>query len=235
MQPHDPRAELERRRGARAAVRLVRAPASTLNDDGSVASRQEADVTLPRAELDRLWAPEHLERLARTYWRFLTRISLGLLRVLYTESSREIVLLGRPLRLLTFQAPEYEMTADFGQVTWRISRGLLVARGGRDRGYLRIAVRRLPGGAVDDRRATVRVSAEVANFHPMLQGSGWFSRIGRFVYRLTQLRIHVLVTNAFLRSLARLDLAPSVVGALRPRQEGEAPPRPERISQSARR
>ena len=35
------------------------------------------------------------------------------------------------------------------------------------------------------------------------------------IYRATQLRIHVIVTNAFLRSLAVLDLAPSVVGSLK--------------------
>jgi hypothetical protein len=34
------------------------------------------------------------------------------------------------------------------------------------------------------------------------------------VYRVTQLRIHVIVTHGFLRSLARLELEPSVVGAL---------------------
>ena len=50
----------------------------------------------------------------------------------------------------------------------------------------------------------------------MIAGWGWFSRIGRAIYRETQLRIHVVVTHAFLRSLARLDLAPSVVGALSP-------------------
>ena len=49
----------------------------------------------------------------------------------------------------------------------------------------------------------------------MIAGWGWFCKIGRVIYSQTQLRIHVIVTNAFLRSLARLDLAPSVVGALR--------------------
>ena len=39
------------------------------------------------------------------------------------------------------------------------------------------------------------------------------------LYRVTQLAIHVVVTNAFLRSLARLDLAPSAVGALRARSD----------------
>ena len=43
---------------------------------------------------------------------------------------------------------------------------------------------------------------------------------GVFVYTLTQLKIHVVVTKGFLRSLSRLDLPPSPVGAL---AEGDEP------------
>ena len=80
-------------------MRIIDEPQSQAAPDGSVTSRQVAEVTLPRSELDRVWNAEYLERLARTYWRFLTRISLGLLRVLYGPDSREIVLIGRPLRM----------------------------------------------------------------------------------------------------------------------------------------
>ena len=52
------------------------------------------------------------------------------------------------------------------------------------------------------------------NFYPLIAGWGWFSRIGRMIYNETQLRIHVVVTHAFLRSLANLDLVESSVGAL---------------------
>jgi hypothetical protein len=213
VRPHDPRGVLERSRAARARVRIVDEPESVSTADGSVTSRQVADVTLPRSELERIWNAEYLERLARTYWLFLSRVSLGLLRVLYTESSREIVVVRRPFRLLTFRAPEYEIEPNRGSVKWPIDRGLLVAPQGRGKGYLRIAVERPaedPGHEV-----TVRVSSEVANFYPLIRGWGWFAKIGNFIYRVTQLRIHVIVTNAFLRSLARLELVPSVVGALR--------------------
>jgi hypothetical protein len=207
-------------------VHLVDEPESEAPPGGPITSRQHADVTLPRAVLDRLWTPEYLERLARTYWRVLTRISLGLLRVLYTPTSREIALIGRPLVLLKFYAPEYETAADCGIVTWRIDRGLLVAPAGRGKGFLRITVRRPPESLLpddptttEDDTTTVRVTSEVASFYPTLAGWGWFSKIGRVIYLATQLRIHVVVTNAFLRSLARLDLAPSVVGALKPPPE----------------
>ena len=53
----------------------------------------------------------------------------------------------------------------------------------------------------------VHVEVEVANFYPSIA-----SRLSLAVYKATQSRAHVLVTHSFLRSLARLDLAPSRVG-----------------------
>ena len=49
---------------------------------------------LPEQELDRLWSPANLENLGRTYWRFLSRVTLGLIRVVYSEGERAVVLLG---------------------------------------------------------------------------------------------------------------------------------------------
>jgi hypothetical protein len=202
-------------------VKLIDEPQPGYAPDGSVSSKQTAEVTVPRVELDRIWTPEYLERLARTYWRFLTRVSLGVLRVLYTEDSRQIVVLTRPFVLLRFHKPEYEAEADGGTVTWRIEKGALVAPAGRGRGYLRISVRRpsADGGADE---VTVAVSSEVSSFYPVIAGWGWFSRFGRAIYRVTQYRIHVIVTRAFLRSLARLDLAPSVVGSIKAPDEPPA-------------
>ena len=214
MRRRDPRRPIGRRRQARARVRIVRVAQSSAKPGGSVTTRQVADVTLPRPELDRIWSPAYLERLARTYWRFLTRVSLGLLRVLYSEDAREVVLLTRPFVLLRFKAPEYEAEGDRGAVTWRIDRGILVAPAGRGRGYLRISVQRPPEPQRRGEEVTGRVVSEVANFYPAIAGRGWFARVGRHLYAVTQLRFHVVITHAFLRSLARLDLAESRVGAL---------------------
>src|SRR3954454_1689975 len=216
MRDRDPRGVVRRRREAAARVNIVGKPRNSSNPDGSVTSKQVADIHLPQSELDSIWSVEYLERLARTYWRFLTRVSLGLIRVKYTPEAREIVLLTRPFKLLTFRAPEYETETRLGRVTWRIDRGFLVAPRGRGKGYLRIEVERRedwtdgPGGM-----QVARVSSEVGNFYPLIRGWGWFAKIGRVLYRITQLFIHVIVTDAFFRSLARLDLAPSVIGALR--------------------
>lgn len=197
-------------------------------------SVQAADLQLSERALKDLWSADNLERLARTYWRFLTRVTLGLVKVRYTDTERLVVLLFRPLTLLAFRAPEYELGADHGVVRWRIERGLLVARAGRDlKGHLQIDVRRVPAHAGSSRTETdvlpigdapaggvqaggrqadgarLHIEVEVANFHPAIA-----SGISLRLYNATQARIHVIVTHGFLRSLARLDLAESRVGRL---------------------
>ena len=144
MRPRDPRRLLERHRRARARVKIMDVPRSDYARTAASAAKQEAEVTLPRAELDRIWSPEYLERLARTYWRFLTRISLGLLRVLYTDDSREVVVLTPAVRAAALPQARVRDEADCGTVTWRIERGLLVAPSGRGDGYLRLTVERRP-------------------------------------------------------------------------------------------
>lgn len=218
MRPRDPRRLLERRRRARARVRIVRVPQSGYAEDGAIGSRQVAEVTLPRSELDRIWSPEYLERLARTYWSFLSRFSLGLIRVLYAEDSREVVLITQPFVLLRFRKPEYDIDANGGTVTWRIDRGLLVARHGRGRGFLRLAVKREPVAEAAD-EVRLQVSSAVVSFYPVIA-----VRLSRWIYEQTQLRVHVLVTHAFMRSLANLELEPSRVGALRTAAEAAISP-----------
>jgi hypothetical protein len=181
-------------------------PSPTSVDDltGAVRSVQAADIFLPAQALHEIWTPVHLERLARTYWRFLSRVTLGMIRVCYTERERFVVLLARPLKLITFRAPEYEMDALHGLVRWRIARGLLVARRGRDRGYLQIEVRRDAHEGAS--QAHLHVEVEVASFYPAIALG-----LSRRLYEATQSHIHVIITHGFLRSLARLDLAESRV------------------------
>jgi hypothetical protein len=176
---------------------------------GAMRSIQAADLSLPEAALKELWSPMYLERLARTYWRFLARVTLGLVRVRYTEHERSIVLGLPALKLITFAAPEYELDPLHGLVRWRIARGLLVARHGRDGGgYLQIEVRRpVNEDPARPPHTCLHIEIEVAGFYPAIA-----SRLGRRIYGATQSKIHVIVTHGFLRSLARLDLAESRVG-----------------------
>jgi hypothetical protein len=175
--------------------------------DGAVRSVQTAKLTLQASDLERLWTAANLENLARTYWRFLSRVTLKLIRVVYTEDSRLVVLLARPLTLLRFDAPEYTIEPDHGAVRWRIRDGLLVARTGRGCGFLALDVRREPPR--EDGREDLLIEVEVANFYPSIAVG--FSMPA---YEMTQSAVHVLVTHAFLRSLAKLDLARSKIGLL---------------------
>jgi hypothetical protein len=198
---------LNRRKERAVANAVIRDPEehTVMDERGAVRSIQAADVTMPATELDSIWSPMHLERLARTYWKFLSRVTLGLIRVSYTETERAVVLLTRPFVLLRFHAPEYRFSADRGVVRWQIRDGILVDRAGRGAdGYLELDVRRCPE---EEGYARVHVEVEIANFYPAI--ATW---VARWFYAQTQSRIHVLVTHGFLRSLARLELEESAVG-----------------------
>jgi hypothetical protein len=197
-----------RRRRLPARASIVSPRHSTrIAPDTSVHSVQSAHIELPRADLERLWTPSQLENLGRTYWCFLSRATLGIVRVLYGENERSVVLLIKPLTLLRFDPPVYTLEANRGSLTWAIRDGLLVSRAGRGSGFLSVRVSR--DGAVSD-PAKLDIDVEVANFYPAIA-----SRLGITVYQMTQSFVHVLVTHAFLRSLATLELAQSKVGRLR--------------------
>jgi hypothetical protein len=201
---------------------------TVMDEHGAVRSVQGADIILPEAALDGLWNPEHLERLARTYWTSLSRYTLGLVRVHYTETERYVVLLLPFIKLLTFRAPEYEMNACTGIVRWRIEKGLFVASQGREGdGYLEIEVQR--HDYHDWNKVRIHVEVEVANFYPAIA-----SRISRWVYANTQSRIHVLVCHAFLRSLVKHDLARSRVGRFAGPGHADDTPDPRRAASPER-
>lgn len=198
-----------RRRSRLPAQATIISPrrSTVIAQDGAIRSVQSAVLMTPRDRLERMWGPANLENLARTYWRFLSRVTLGLIRIVYGQNERAVVLLGRPLTLLRFEAPDYVLDGDHGSVTWQIRDGLLVARRGRGCGYLRLDVRRETFAGSD--QATVRIEMEVANFYPAIA-----ARLSMPVYMATQSVVHVLVTHSFLRSLATLDLAESKVKRL---------------------
>jgi hypothetical protein len=203
----------------RVANSVIRDPEqhTTMDSSGAVRSIQGADITMPESELVEIWTPMYLERLARTYWKYLSRVTLGLIRVEYTDTERAVVFLRRPFVLIRFGAPDYELTDDRGVVRWTIRDGILVARAGRSSdGYLEIDVRRLRSEEPGYVRAHVEV--EVANFYPSI--ARW---VARWFYSATQSRIHVLVTHGFLRSLARLELEVSAVGRFAGEDETPAP------------
>jgi len=183
---------------------------SRIGPDGAVGSVQEAEITVERGVLERIWNVDNLELMARSYWAFLQRMSLGIIRVHYAAASRTVTAFGR-IPLLRFGVPRYETGPGGGQVTWPIDRGILVAREGRGKGALRVSIERCDRDGVDveadAERGEVKLIArvEVENFYPGIRGRGRFARFGAWLYAQTQLRIHVIVCNAYLRSLPRLE------------------------------
>jgi hypothetical protein len=192
---------------------LVKSPEATvIGENGAVRSTQTAKISLPEADLDRLWNAANLENLGASYWHFLTRVTLGIVRVLYSDVDRRVTLFGfRYLTLLRFDPPEFEMEQTRAKISWQIKDGLLVASNGRAQGGLALEVTREdadpdPADSTEP-RAELCIEVEVTNFYPSIA-----SRLGDFMYRNTQAFIHVLVTNGFLRSLASLELHQSRVG-----------------------
>ena len=124
---------------------------TTIDDDGAVRSIQGADIVPLRRALRRAVD----DRRRSSAWRaptgrYLSHVTLGLIRVYYTEASATSACSSGRSSCSTFQAPEYETDADRGIVRWRIDKGLLVASRGRGGdGYLEIDVRRLD---CDERR-----------------------------------------------------------------------------------
>ena len=173
--------------------RLEKAPPT-----GAVESVQEAELRLDEPA-SRIVSRIFLEWAARAYWRLITRFTLGLIRITPDAGDPCVVLITRPLVLLRFHAPEYEVSDREGSVAWRIKRGILVSGEGRDQGSLRLSVSAMePSGG----RSRVHVRMEVHNFYPWLRGTGPFARVGVWIYGQTQQRIHRAVTRGFLRRLA---------------------------------
>ena len=170
---------------------------------GGVRCEQSAVITVGQEIFDELWTPSTLELLARSYWRFLKERSFGAMRVVYRPDSQQVVLFTRRIPLLTFRPPEFQTGNNRAWVEWPIERGLLVASGGRGKGYLRITAEH-QGECDPPGRQRLLVSSEVANFYPLIRGTGWFSRLGTWIYSQTQLRAHIWITKGFLRSLEDL-------------------------------
>jgi hypothetical protein len=201
----------QRRKRKLPALAVIVSPrrSTAIAKNGAVTSAQSAELTISQADLERLWNPTNLENLARTYWKFLSRVTLGLIRVVYGENERRVVFLARPLTLLRFDPPVYVIEDDHGKVCWRIRDGLLVARAGRRSGYLELDVRREPPDPTSPGVRKLKIEVGVTNFYPSIAAG--FSTP---VYKATQSVIHVLVTHSFLRSLADLELAESRIGSL---------------------
>jgi hypothetical protein len=167
---------------------------------GAIESVQGAELEVGEP-VSRLLNPAFLQWAAAEYWRLITRFTLGLIRVRSDGQDQCVVLLLRPLVLLRFHSPDFDLEEGGGSVTWRIRRGILVSRAGRDEGFLRLSLAPIQSPAGNG-QGRVSAHMEVHNFYPWLRGSGPFARVGVWIYAQTQQRIHRAVTRRFLRRLA---------------------------------
>ncbi len=203
-----------------------------MDREGAVRSVQAADLSMPAEELDAIWSPMHLERLARTYWKYLSRVTLGLIRVAYTNDRARGGPRDAPVRAPALPGP--------GVRDGRPARRRALAHPRRHpRRRARPRGRRLPAIGIE------RCAAGDDDPDAPRRTSRWRSRTSirrsraasaASCTRQTQSRIHVLVTHGFLRSLARLELEESAVGRFKDRGPGTGPvvvrpePRPQRIT-----
>lgn len=167
---------------------------------GAVESVQGAELDFP-GPASQVLSLAFLRWAAAAYWHLITRFTLGLIRVTSDGEEQCVVLVARPLVLLRFHSPEYELDEGRGSVTWRIRRGILVSSSGRDHGFLRLSVA-TSGSPGEIGRSRVQLQMEVRNFYPWLRGTGPFASVGVWIYAQTQQRIHRTVTRGFLRKLA---------------------------------
>ncbi len=187
-------------------VELLGSGVDEVTTTGAVASIHEGELVVPPDAVAGLLTRSFMERVASAYRRFLGRVWLGLLQVRVEPGWEAISLPPRWPTLLRFHAPVYRVGTGWAEVSWRIDRGLLVARGGWGQGSLRIRLERLEPNGRGDAPARVLARAEVQDYHPLIRGTGGFARVANWVYGHTQARIHRHVMRGFLRSLATLEL-----------------------------
>ena len=142
---------------------------TTIAGDGAVRSVQSAELSVSEPDFERLWVAASLEKLARTYWRFLSRVTLGLIRVIYGEDERSVVLLARPLTLLRFGAPEYTSSKATATSAGRSATGSSWLAPGAAAAFCRSTfARSRRSTTAAGRPPTVRIEVEVANFYPAI-------------------------------------------------------------------
>ena len=174
-----------------------------LEPRAAVRSIQRGEFRMGSAALEKAWSPEGLACLAGQYWRPIVQRSGRLLRLVRTDHGPRLVLIVAPLALIRLHPPRYALSDDTAEVSWRIESGLLVATTpASDGAVLRILARRERDARSPD-DALLHLSVEVEGYQPRLRGRGRFARVGIWVYRRTQLRIHMWQARAFMRSVGR--------------------------------
>jgi hypothetical protein len=129
------------------------------------------------------------------YLSFVRRFTLSLARPVLTENGPEFRLFSTKIHLLAFAPPIYSDAGGISSVTLHICGGHFVQRDQCNRGRFSFMYEKFDGG--------VKVTVQLADYHPRLLGSLNPCRYRKLLYRLTQACIHKIVTVRFLSNLYR--------------------------------
>ncbi len=157
---------------------------ASLASDGGVTTEQRVRLTHQAVP----WSDEGARALACTYWREVTHITRGLVRVHERGGTIELRLLGGPA-LLRFDRPQLQVRPAFVSCSYPIAGGLLA---------------HVRGGALtlsQSGRDEPEVRTTVSGFHPSLAARPGFPAWTGVLYARGQARIHDAVGRRFLAGL----------------------------------
>jgi hypothetical protein len=149
-------------------------------------------VTLPDAPgaFESWGQPASLARMMRSYFNIAENCAARLMRVRWTGKCRPTIYLAWPSVVMIGMAEAtFESSADRRAIDVAVTGGLLVKPEARP--HLVIALERRPAG--------VQASVDLLDYQPR----GGDSAIVRWVYRYTQVAMHVVVGRLYLRQLRR--------------------------------
>lgn len=177
------------RNGMTTAAEQEIACQQVLMENSSVFSIQWTTVS------ERLGAGVTPDFLLDRYLAYIRRFTLSLIRPRVTADGVEFRLLGFPVSLISFTAPDRRKEEGSAVLSLAIRGGFLVQSDQCDRGDLSFLVEEAEGG--------VRLMLRLADFCPLLLGSATPSPVRKFLYRFTQAYIHKVVTVRFLTRIYR--------------------------------
>ena len=158
--------------------------------NGAMLYRSIQGVTLPDVPgaLESWGQPDSLSRMMRSYFTVAENCVARMVRVRWTGSNRPTIFLTWPsVVMIGMDEATFESSANRRSIHAAVTGGLLVMPGAQP--HLVIALERRSGG--------VRASVDLLDYQPRFGDSA----VVRWVYRHTQVPVHVVVGRLYLRQL----------------------------------
>lgn len=168
----------------------IEAGASTLEtNNGAMLYRSVQGLTLPEVHgaFEAFGQPESLTRMMKAYFVVAENCAARMVSVRWTGSRPTIFFRWPPLVMIGMAETDFESSADRRAIHSPVTGGLLVQPGAQP--HLVIALERVPQG--------VRASVDLLDYQPRFGNSATV----RWIYRHTQVPIHVVVGRLYLRQL----------------------------------